>query len=1212
MAFWPDPRPAQLPAPATGLHDDPQAGRDGARRRVKEEIRMWGRAIVLWSLLAWSGLAGALVPLTPQPRQMGVADGLPSATITAFAEDHLGYLWMASSDGLARYDGRGFRIWRMEHGLRDNQLWALYVDARNQLWIGTENEGVAVFDADRRTFRFYNRANTPQLRSNSIWCISATPDGSLWFGTSAGGLTRRLPDGRFELYRARPDDPRALPGRDVVHMAVTPDGSLWVGTRSGLARWTGHDFERVPAAALPSPTINRLTVEADGSLWVATSRGVSLRKPDGSWVRDPWRPVTHIPILQTMLRDIAGTYWLDTAAGMGYKAADGTVRNVPLYSVSARGVVKPNWMGGYEDRDGGLWFASLNAGLWHLPANWRQFAVLTNDASDPSTMTNPFVLAQAPSRRGGLWLVGTRGALDWLDPATGRVEQHIQPLDPVNWPQSVEEDSQGRVWVGLIDKLLRYDPATRQRREWTVDDARDKPLPGGIVELRRCGAQLWISTNSAGLQLRDEQGHVLRNLERGTADYPSGLVVQQMRCDADQRLWLATNQGVLTWDAARGRLAAVPGAPDQPVFSLDLAADGSLWTGRMGQLDHYAWDGRRLRWRQSIGAAQDFPSIAPTGMRVDGRGVVWTISSRGLARVDPIQGTVRTYSVRDGLPNPEIRHGTLVQAVSGQLSMATPDGLVLFDPARLVPSARRPDLQFEFVGVRRGDRGLDLTHVGHPLLDSEDRDLHVIARLLSFTGAEGTTYRFRLSGYDPGWVEVGNTGERIFSRLPPGRYALEVQGRSSDSVWSQIKTLRFRVAPPWWQSPWGVACMVGLLIVLIAWWMHAYRRRLRRRTEWQMAQHRRSVAEQASQAKTQFLATLGHEVRTPMTGVLGMSELLLATTLDERQHRYIRSIQNAGRHLLRLVNDALDLARIEAGRLELDQQDFDLRELLDEVVALTAPMAERRGLTFTSEIDPRLPAALRGDAVRVRQILLNLLSNAVKFTERGQVRLQALPLDGQGLRLVVSDTGPGINAEQQARLFRRFEQGDGAHTRYGGSGLGLAISQELAAAMGGGIAVESTPGEGTRFVVDLPLPVAQGDAAGAVQADAIEVPLSVLLVEDDATIAEVIVGLLQARGHRVRAVPHGLAALTELALAPVDIALLDLDLPGMDGLALARELRRQGFAQPLLAVTARADAQAEVQAREAGFDAFLRKPVTGELLAAAMTAARAAANLRKE
>ena len=459
---------------------------------------------------------------------------------------------------------------------------------------------------------------------------------------------------------------------------------------------------------------------------------------------------------------------------------------------------------------------------------------------------------------------------------------------------------------------------------------------------------------------------------------------------------------------------------------------------------------------------------------------------------------------------------------------------------------------------------------------------------------------------------MGNTGERIFSRLPPGRYALEVQGRSSDSVWSQVKTLRFRVAPPWWQSPWGVACMVGLLIVLIAWWMHAYRRRLRRRTEWQMAQHRRSVAEQASQAKTQFLATLGHEVRTPMTGVLGMSELLLATKLDERQHRYIRSIQNAGRHLLRLVNDALDLARIEAGRLELDQQDFDLRELLDEVVALTAPMAERRGLTFTSEIDPRLPAALRGDAVRVRQILLNLLSNAVKFTERGQVRLQALPLDGQGLRLVVSDTGPGINAEQQARLFRRFEQGDGAHTRYGGSGLGLAISQELAAAMGGGIAVESTPGEGTRFVVDLPLPVAQGDAAGAVQADAVEVPLSVLLVEDDATIAEVIVGLLQARGHRVRAVPHGLAALTELALAPVDIALLDLDLPGMDGLALARELRRQGFAQPLLAVTARADAQAEVQAREAGFDAFLRKPVTGELLAAAMTAARAAANLRKE
>jgi CheY-like chemotaxis protein len=213
-----------------------------------------------------------------------------------------------------------------------------------------------------------------------------------------------------------------------------------------------------------------------------------------------------------------------------------------------------------------------------------------------------------------------------------------------------------------------------------------------------------------------------------------------------------------------------------------------------------------------------------------------------------------------------------------------------------------------------------------------------------------------------------------------------------------------------------------------------------------------------------------------------------------------------------------------------------------------------------------------------------------------------------GVRFVVADTGPGLDAAQQARLFRRFEQADGARTatRYGGSGLGLSISQELAAAMGGRIRVESEPGVGTRFIVDLPL--AHADAAGrdvapvVAPGNAPAAALRLLLVEDDAIVAEAISGLLQAQGHRVAHAGHGLAALAEVATRAFDAALIDLDLPGMDGLALARMLRAQGHAFPLLAVTARSDADAEVQARAAGFDGFLRKPVTGAMLAQALDA----------
>ena len=207
--------------------------------------------------------------------------------------------------------------------------------------------------------------------------------------------------------------------------------------------------------------------------------------------------------------------------------------------------------------------------------------------------------------------------------------------------------------------------------------------------------------------------------------------------------------------------------------------------------------------------------------------------------------------------------------------------------------------------------------------------------------------------------------------------------------------------------------------------------------------------------------------------------------------------------------------------------------------------------------------------------------------------------------MVVGDTGPGINAEQQTRLFRRFEQAEGAQTtaRYGGSGLGLAICQELAVAMGGRIEVDSAPGRGTRFSVDLPA-LQELVAVGAQAVPAVDgtssVPVGprhILLVEDDATVAEVVAGLLRARGHRVTHAAHGLAALTEVVTTEFDVAFLDLDLPGLDGMALARQLRLQGVPTPLVALTARTDAEAESLARQAGFDDFIRKPVTGDMLA---------------
>ncbi|MNB95831.1 Aerobic respiration control sensor protein ArcB [compost metagenome] len=1166
------------------------------------------RAVMLLMLLLCCLAPAAAQPVPPSPRQVTVFDGLPSNTVNRMAEDRYGYLWIATNDGLARYDGRNYRIWRSEDGLRDNRIWSVLVDARNELWIGTENAGLVRMSADRRQLRFYDRSSQPLMGSNTVWSLAATPDGSIWFGTHEGGLYRLDSNDRLQRFLPEANNPRSVPAASVPYLATLADGSLWVGTKHGVARWTGTDFERIGSDLVPSLLINGLTAEPDGSLWISTLAGASVRRPDGRFESVPWTLPAGDQVLGMMLRDEQGGHWLDTRSGLG-RGIDGRYQTVPLYSAIARGLVRPNWTGAYEDREGGIWLASTNAGLWHLLPRWWQFSVFSRLEDDPSSLRNSYVLGTSPSSNGGVWTVGSHGALDRFNPRTGVIEQHRTFVNGMHWLTSVREDRQGRVWVGSTDALMRYDPRRGELRRWGRDSGADATMEGNIEAMMTCdGDSLWLML-SAGLQQRDLDGHVRRQLENGQDGLQAGQLNLDVECGPQDRIWLASSRGLLQWQPDAQRFQPVPGAPATAVYALHVGKDGQVWLSEDGRLSRYLWSQGRLERQAVVGAEQGYPAISATGLVVDAQGVAWATSARGLVRVSADGESVRLYGVHDGLPSQEFREHTLIASAAGRMVAGTPAGVVVFDPEQVRPSTRRAPLVIERVEVRRNEQLLDLTHDTPLQIADGDRDLRIVARLLSFADSASNTYRYRLAGYDPDWVEVGPAGERLFSRLPPGAYRLEVQARSADHVWSRVQTLEFHVQPPWWRSLSGLLVLASIALLLTSWFAWLYRRRLQRQHAYQLALHKQDLAEHASAAKTRFLANLGHEIRTPMTGVLGMSELLLASPLDPQQRGYTQSIRHAGEHLLHLVNDALDLARIESGRLELQSNAFGLNRLLQDLAALMGPLAAQKGLRFI--LDNQLPAGMQatGDAMRVRQILLNLLSNAVKFTSRGSITLHARCEEGtRGLHFEVRDTGPGISQEQQQRLFRRFEQADGARTaaQYGGSGLGLAICRELALAMQGRIRVESQLGSGTCFGVSLPLPLQQGAASdGGADSDAAAAvdnmpSLRVLLVEDDATVADVMCGLLTTRGHEVVHAAHALAALREISAGDFDVGLLDLDLPGLSGFELAQHLRNQGYTLPLLAVTARTDPDLQQQVEAAGIGGFLRKPVTGELLVEAI------------
>jgi len=603
-----------------------------------------------------------------------------------------------------------------------------------------------------------------------------------------------------------------------------------------------------------------------------------------------------------------------------------------------------------------------------------------------------------------------------------------------------------------------------------------------------------------------------------------------------------------------------------------------------------------------IDAAHGWPSVNVTDLRVDTLGRVWVFGHDGLWYFDPPTGHFRSFGLQDGLTNGEFARGYAYMP-SGYIYAATLGGVAAFDPDWVSPQADEPQLSITQVSVRHHGVTQMLPIGEKPLeIGWQDSQLEVEARVFSYVNPSANHYRFRLRGFDSSWVDTGDRGERDFTGLGAGDYTLDVMASGARGTWTHRATqLRIHVqAPPW--ARWWAWLIYAVLVALLAWLLLlAWRRRLAHRHQIQLAEQRRSLAEQASAAKTQFLATLSHEIRTPMTGVMGMAELLLSTPLNQQQHEYTDAMQRSGSMLLKLLNDALDLARIEAGKLELEPAPFDPRQLVKEVAQLERGLAQSRHVRFELEIADDLPMLVVGDVLRIKQVLLNLANNALKFTERGRVTLRVQRMD-EDLQFSVSDTGPGISEASQARLFERFEQEDGPQRR-AGSGLGLAICRELVGMMGGSIELQSQLGHGSTFHVRLPLaepmPVEPSSSKDAGE----DRSYCLLLVEDDTIVAAVISGLLERQGHAVVHVINGLAALAELAQVRFDAVLLDLDLPGVDGFQIARLIRQReqaGPHLPIIAVTARSGSEDETRAHAAGMDGFLRKPLTGEQLAAAL------------
>ena len=443
-----------------------------------------------------------------------------------------------------------------------------------------------------------------------------------------------------------------------------------------------------------------------------------------------------------------------------------------------------------------------------------------------------------------------------------------------------------------------------------------------------------------------------------------------------------------------------------------------------------------------------------------------------------------------------------------------------------------------------------------------------------------------VSLYGPSSVRPSDAGLDLTTRLLPLLRRMEQTEREAQGAAAQ----RLRVG--------GAVAFGGSLTVILGTALLLFRPLERRVLAAQSEIERRRVAaETANEAKTQFLATMSHEIRTPMNGVLGMAQVLRGSGLTAKQAKMVDIIVQSGGALMEIIDAVLDLAKIESGRLTLAQEAFDLRRVVEEVASLFSGAATAKGIALGTDLAPGLAPRYRGDAGALRQVLSNLVGNAVKFTDSGMITIAARPDDG-GVALLVRDTGIGISADAQARIFDSFEQGDVSMTRrYGGTGLGLAIVKRLSEAMGGRVDLDSAPGSGSVFSVHLPLEPMRGAGLDGLETRAAaDVPhgLRVLVAEDNATNQIVTGAMLRRLGCVVTMVETGQAAVEAVAREEFDLVLMDVSMPVMNGIEATAAIRKAGAGRrrvPILGLSAHVLREQREQAIAAGMDDFLTKPV---------------------
>lgn len=1163
-------------------------------------------------------------------------------------EDHLGNLWIGTDDGLNRFNRekevfiRYFHDPEESNSLSNNKVYTIYEDRSGVLWIGTDN-GLNKFERKDETFKRYQfePENPQSLSNNYIRSIFEDASGALWVGTDNGLNKLNRQEETWLRIQSDSKDPNSLSHNSIDSICEDSFGMLWIGTDRGLAQFdarTGKStrYRHIPrdSKSLSDDWIHVVYKDRSGTLWIGTDEG-GLNRFDREkseftcYQNDPNNPNSlGSNRIYSMCEDQSGMIWVGTDGGAvsKFNSEPKRFKHFTHDSENRNSISHPFVRAFYEEKSGTLWVGTEGGLNKYDPENNR-FIHYRYNPRDRRSLSNDRVFSIVKDSSGAFWIGTYGGGLNKFNPKSGTfIHYRHSPTVPNSLSDDrirvIYEGQPGVLWIGTdgggINKFeTEKGIFTRYRHDPNDPDSLSHDRIWSILKSR--SGKMWIATFGGGLDKFDpEKGRFSHyRFDPNDPNSLSNDYTVTLHEDRSGIIWIGSNgSGIIRFD------------PQKETFSNYAESDG-------------------------------LPGSAVYGILEDNGGNLWVSTNNSLSRFNPQTKTFRNYDINDGLQSNEFNGGSRYKSPKGEMFFGGINGFNRFYPELIKDNPYIPNVVItnfrifnKVVPIQEGKDGQSpltksITETDKIELSYRDNMLSFEFAALHYVFPDKNKYAYRMEGFNKDWIYT-SAAQRFasYTNLDPGEYTFRVKASNNDGLWNEEgASLKIVIIPPFWETFWFRIVSVVFIISLIFLGFSARLRNIkahqqklerlvaeqtqdlqnkkekleqeitvRKETEKELqkankeAELAQKAAEAANQAKSLFLARMSHEIRTPMNSVIGFADMLMDANLNEEQSDFVKTIVKSGEALLSLINEILDFSKIEAGEMVFQNMDFDLEVTAFDVCHLTQPRLENKPVEILCRIGDQIPAYVKSDPGRIRQVLLNLMGNAAKFTSEGEIELfMNIDEEKDGklkLHVTVRDTGIGVPKDKQETIFGIFQQADESTARkYGGTGLGLAICKQIAKHLDGEVWVESEVNKGSTFHFTAWLNKSEKEFAKKPSLEILSGKRA-LIVDDNQNNLNILTRFIGKAEMRVKELKKGELVLSTLQEGldendPFDICIIDIQMPDVSGYAVAKQIRDHSDPcisnLPLLAFSSSISKRTKVY-RESGFDGFLPKPIQSEKL----------------